>query len=32
MEKKDMDWSNIGFAYHDTAERYVSNYKNGAWD
>ena len=32
MEKKDMDWSNLGFAYHVTTERYVSNYKDGAWD
>ena len=32
MEKKDMDWSNIGFAYHVTTERYVSNYKEGVWD
>ncbi len=32
MEKKDMDWSNIGFNYHVTDKRYVSNYKDGAWD
>ena len=32
MDKKNMDWSNIGFGYHVTDERYVSNYKNGAWD
>lgn len=32
MEKKDMDWSAIGFNYHVTSERYVSNYKNGTWD
>ena len=32
MEKKNLDWSNIGFAYHQTDKRYVSNYKDGAWD
>ena len=32
MEKKNMDWSSIGFNYHVTSERYVSNFKNGAWD
>lgn len=32
MEKKDMDWSSIGFNYHVTSERYVANYKDGAWD
>ncbi len=32
MEKKDIDWSNLGFAYMKTDKRYVSNYKNGAWD
>jgi len=32
MDKKNMDWSNIGFGYHVTDERYVSNYKDGAWD
>ena len=31
MEKKDMDWGNIGFGYHITDERYVANYKDGAW-
>lgn len=29
---KDMDWANIGFGYMQTDKRYVSNYKNGAWD
>ena len=24
MEKKDIDWSNIGFGYYQTDERYVS--------
>lgn len=32
MEKKNMDWANIGFAYQKTDKRFVSNYKNGAWD
>ena len=32
MEKKNLDWENIGFAYHQTDMRYVANYKNGAWD
>ncbi len=32
MEKKNIDWSNLGFAYIETDKRYVSNYKEGAWD
>ena len=32
MAKKDIDWSNIGFGYMETDKRYVSNYKDGAWD
>ncbi|MDE6209664.1 MAG: branched-chain amino acid aminotransferase [Lachnospiraceae bacterium] len=32
MEKKNIDWANIGFGYQDTDKRFVSNYKNGAWD
>lgn len=32
MEKKNIDWANIGFGYIQTEQRYVSNYKNGAWD
>ena len=32
MEKKNIDWSNLGFGYMQTDLRYVSNYKNGAWD
>lgn len=32
MEKKDIDWGNLGFAYIETDKRYVSNYKDGAWD
>lgn len=29
---KNIDWSNLGFAYIETDKRYVSNYKDGAWD
>lgn len=32
MEKKNIDWSNLGFDYIQTDYRFVSNYKNGAWD
>lgn len=32
MEKKNLDWANIGFGYIETEKRYVSNYENGAWD
>ncbi len=32
MEKKNIDWGNLGFGYVQTDYRYVSNYKNGAWD
>lgn len=32
MEKKNIDWSNIGFGYIQTDKRYVSIYKDGAWD
>ncbi len=32
MEKKNIDWGNLGFGYIPTDKRYVSNYKNGAWD
>ena len=32
MAKQNIDWSNIGFGYIKTDYRYVSNYKNGAWD
>lgn len=32
MEKKNIDWENLGFGYITTDKRYVSNYKNGAWD
>ena len=32
MEKMNIDWGSLGFAYSPTAYRYVSNYKDGAWD
>ena len=32
MEKKDLDWSGLGFGYRQTERRYVANYKDGAWD
>lgn len=32
MEKKNLDWSNLGFGYVKTDKRFVANYKNGAWD
>ena len=32
MEKKNIDWSNLGFGYVKTDMRYVCNYKDGAWD
>ena len=32
MEKKNLDWSSLGFGYIQTDKGYVSNYKNGSWD
>ncbi len=32
MAKKDMDWGSLGFGYVQTDKRYVSNFKDGAWD
>ncbi len=32
MEKKNIDWGNLGFGYMPTEMRYVSNFKDGAWD
>lgn len=32
MEKKNIDWANLGFGYIKTDYRFVSNFKNGAWD
>ncbi len=32
MEKKNIDWSNLNFGYIQTEKRYVSWFKDGAWD
>ena len=32
MERKNIDWGNLGFGYVQTDWRYVANYKNGAWE
>lgn len=32
MEKKNIDWSSLGFGYIQTDKRFVANYKDGAWD
>ncbi len=32
MEKKNLDWANLGFGYMAADYRYVSNYKDGKWD
>ena len=32
MEKKNIDWSNLGFGYMQTDMRFVSTFQNGAWD
>ncbi|MCR4955510.1 MAG: branched-chain amino acid aminotransferase [Lachnospiraceae bacterium] len=32
MEKKNLDWGNLGFTYMPTDYRYVSHYKDGQWD
>ena len=32
MEKKNIDWANLGFGYVPTDYRYVSNYRDGKWD
>ena len=31
MEKKNIDWGNLGFGYVQTDYRYVSDFKNGSW-
>lgn len=31
MEKKNIDWSNLGFDYVKTDYRFVADYKDGAW-
>ena len=32
MEKKNIDWSNLGFGYVKTDYRFVSDFKDGKWD
>ena len=32
MDKKNIDWENLGFGYVQTEKRYVSNFKDGKWD
>lgn len=32
MEKKNIDWTNLGFAYVKTDKRFVSNFQDGKWD
>ncbi len=32
MEKKNLDWANLGFGYKQTEYRYVANWKDGAWE
>lgn len=32
MEKKNYDWANLDFSYRKTDKRYVSLYRDGAWD
>ena len=31
MSKKNLDWENLGFEYHETDKRYIANYKDGSW-
>lgn len=32
MEKKTIDWANLGFGYIKTDYRFVADYKNGVWE
>lgn len=32
VEKKDLDWGSLGFAYMETDYSYVCNFKDGAWE
>ena len=32
MEKKNIEWGSLGFSYMPADKRYVSYYKDGAWD
>lgn len=32
MDKKNIDWENLGFGYITTDKRYVANFKDGKWE
>ena len=32
VEKKQIDWSSLGFGYQKTDYRFVANYRNGCWE
>ena len=32
MQKKDIDWGNLGFVYQPADKSYVSTWRDGAWD
>ncbi len=32
MQKKNIDWATLSFSYQPADKRFVSNYKDGAWD
>ena len=32
MDKKNIDWSSLGFAYMPTDKRFVANFKDGKWE
>ena len=32
MEKKDINWGELGFSYQQTEKRFVANFKDVAWD
>ena len=32
MEKKNINWNELGFGYVQTDKRFVANFKNGQWD
>ena len=32
MEKKNIDWENLGFGYYQTDKRFVANFKDSKWD
>ena len=32
MDKKNIDWANLGFSYVNTDQRFVANFKDGKWD